>query len=198
MPLNTVLGLIWDCITWEAKILPSVESSQPGTNNGIAISAAAITQLSCGLPSILSLPDCRISKKNSCGNLLRLLVEQLCQSGSITRSISLIAASSGIQTSVTRFSFLSSNSVSSLLDKLRQSSIDSYFDWATSKKTSSSRFAPVHEIPATTPLLISGASVLPSLAVLIAPAKVMNSRPPLSINRVNDWADLLNSPALKW
>ena len=63
--------------------------------------------------------------------------------------------------------------------------------------TSPPGFAPVHDIPATCPELISGARVLPNLAVLIAPAKVMNSLPPDCKNSVSDSADFLTSPALK-
>ena len=52
-------------------------------------------------------------------------------------------------------------------------------------------------MPATYPESISGAKVLPNLAVLIAPAKVMNNLPPDSRNSSNDLADFLTSPALK-
>ncbi len=51
MPDFTIRASHSPSLTWEAKMLPKVESSWPGTTIGSFASAAASSQHSSGLPS---------------------------------------------------------------------------------------------------------------------------------------------------
>ncbi len=128
MPVRTVWTFrTSSVITCPVYMLPSVESSQPGTKIGRFFSAAASTHEFFGSiwyePS--SLPPRRILYMNSWGKKRSPARSAAIHSSSTTFSMRRIASCSGMQVSVTRFMWRARRSPSSSAVSARQSGIRS-------------------------------------------------------------------------
>ena len=106
MPVRTVWTFFTSPVkTWPAYMLPSVASSQPGTNIGRFFSIAASSHEFFGSIwySFFSTPERRILYMNSCGKWRSPAWSARIHSSSTAVSIRRIASISGMQVSVTRF-----------------------------------------------------------------------------------------------